>query len=616
MEKREAGKQQFVIASTAVTDEIRFADGKHVKKVAGGAGIYALCGARLWEDEVLLVTGVGADYQELYGEWYRSNGLSMDGLIVKTDKTPHNIIQYFPDGERTETPLYGQEHYDRVVLPAEALKPYFSTAKGIYIFRNSQPDYWNTILQYKENSSATVMWEIASDAAYEENKEAVKSIARKLEILSINQTEASRLLGTTDLLDMIREFQTWGLPLVFLRRGSKGAVMITPAQVTEVPCAKGITVVDPTGGGNSSSGAVLCGFCRGRSLEECAWMGNLAAAMCLGQYGVPPRIGEAQRTAAEKQLTWETKPLQSKKMRQKPSIQKIHRDYGYYRNVPERGLMIQGRPAMTQIDPEKVGDFVLITVRDPLCRYDMDPAKQIADRLEDAELIGSNGMFTTYSGYYKGAKITVVSGGSGSPEAELVLYDFMEYTDAGTFLRVGGSGGIGDQVKPGDVVIASGVVREEGMTKAYVPAAYPAASHYEVISAMVQAAEEAGTAYHVGVTLSVDSDFVGGGRPGVGGYLQPWNIDIAEVYNRAGILNGDRESAAIVTLSALFGRRGGSVCSVADNLCTGEKFVEGGGHNKAIDIALEGCAILNQMDEAKKTAGKKNWYPELGCSGK
>lgn len=297
-------------------------------------------------------------------------------------------------------------------------------------------------------------------------------------------------------------------------------------------------------------------------------------------------------------------------IRQKPSIQKIHKDYEYYYNVPERGLMINGRPAMTQIDHEKVGDFVLITVRDPLCAYEEDPAKKIANRLEHPELIGSSGMFTSYSGEYKGAKITVVSGGSGSPETELLLYDFMEFTDASTFLRVGGSGGIGDDVHPGDIVIASGVVREEGMTKAYIPSAYPAVSHYEVVNAMVQAADGLNIPYHVGVTLSVDSDFIGGGRPSVGGYMQPWNIEIAGIYNRAGVLNGDRESAAIVTLSALFGRRGGSICSVSDNLCTGEKFTAGTGHNYAIDIALEGCAVLNQMDKKKK--GKKFWYPKLG----
>ena len=93
--------------------------------------------------------------------------------------------------------------------------------------------------------------------------------------------------------------------------------------------------------------------------------------------------------------------------------------------------------------------------------------------------------------------------------------------------------------------------------------------------------------------------------------MQPWNIEIAGIYNRAGILNGDRESAAIVTLSALFGRRGGSICSVADNLCTGEKFEAGGGHNYAIDIALEGCAVLNKMDQKKRELGKNNWFPEI-----
>jgi len=301
----------------------------------------------------------------------------------------------------------------------------------------------------------------------------------------------------------------------------------------------------------------------------------------------------------------------SDEMRKKASIGRLHKQYEYYNNVPEKGLVIRGRPALTQIDHEKAGDFILITVRDPLCAYDVDPAKKIADRLEDASLIGSSGMFTSYSGTYKGARITIVSGGSGSPEMELILYDFMEYTNAHTFLRVGGSGGLGDHVHPGDVVISSGVAREEGMTKAYIPAAYPAASHYEVINAMVGAAQDLGAPYHVGVTLSVDSDFVGGGRPGVGGYLQPWNIEIAGIYNRAGVLNGDRESAAILTLSALFGRRGGSVCSVADNLCTGETFMAGSGHDYAIDIALEGCAILHQMDQAKEAAGKAHWSPQI-----
>ena len=55
---------------------------------------------------------------------------------------------------------------------------------------------------------------------------------------------------------------------------------------------------------------------------------------------------------------------------------------------------------------------------------------------------------------------------------ELALFDYMENTGAHTYLRVGGSGGIGTDVHPGDVVISSGVVRAEGMTKAYIPAEF------------------------------------------------------------------------------------------------------------------------------------------------
>ena len=293
------------------------------------------------------------------------------------------------------------------------------------------------------------------------------------------------------------------------------------------------------------------------------------------------------------------------------SVNEVFANYSLAKNAPERGLMVGDRPAMTQIDPEKVGDFVLATVRDPLIDYEGDPAAQIATKLENAELIGESGMFTSYTGDYKGARVTVVSGGSGSPEAELLLYDFMEFSNASTYLRVGGSGGIGTNVKPGDIIVSSGVVREENMTAAYIGKCFPAVSHYEVVAAMAQAADKIGTNYHVGITLSVDSDFVGAGRPGVGGYMQPWNTEIIPIYNRAGVLNGDRESAAIVTLAALYGFRGGSVCSVADNLVTGEKFVRGAGHAAAIDVALEGCAVLAKLDRDKRAANRKHWFPSL-----
>lgn len=292
----------YIVASTAVTDEIHFADKKTVKQVAGGAGIYALAGMKLWTDETLLATGVGADFDSLYGEWFRQNRLSVKGLLIRDEKTPHNIIQYFPDGEREETPLYGAGHYLKIETRPEDLREYFQTAKGIYIFKNSRQDYWDKILRYKKNSKAVLMWEIASDSTYYDNKSAVREIARHVDIFSVNLTESRKLLGSADREALIREYQKWRIPLIFLRQGSKGAFMITPDSVVEVPAVKDVQVTDPTGGGNSSSGAVLYGYAKGYSPEVCGRMGGISAAMCISQYGVPHCIDEKMREEARHKL--------------------------------------------------------------------------------------------------------------------------------------------------------------------------------------------------------------------------------------------------------------------------------------------------------------------------
>lgn len=285
----------------------------------------------------------------------------------------------------------------------------------------------------------------------------------------------------------------------------------------------------------------------------------------------------------------------------------LYDSYSLAGNVPKRGLLVNGRPALSQLDPDKVARYVLLMVRDPLCAYDDDPATQLAGRLENAERIGKSGMFTTWTGTHLGIPITAISGGSGSPEAELILHELLEFTHADTFIRVGGSGGVHPKVEPGDVVISSGAVRDEGMTQAYIPASYPGVAAYEVVVAMSRAAIDLGVTHHVGVTRSSDSDFCGVGRPSVGGYFQPWHMDILETWARAGVLNGDRESAAIITLPALFGKRGGSVCSVADNVIADKPFVAGAGHNAASEVALAGLVELARMDAATAERGLDRW---------
>ena len=57
----------------------------------------------------------------------------------------------------------------------------------------------------------------------------------------------------------------------------------------------------------------------------------------------------------------------------------------------------------------------------------------------------------------------------------------------------------------GDLVIATGSIRNEGTTREYVPIEFPAVADFQVLQALVQAAERLGYVYHTGVVQSKDS---------------------------------------------------------------------------------------------------------------
>lgn len=282
-------------------------------------------------------------------------------------------------------------------------------------------------------------------------------------------------------------------------------------------------------------------------------------------------------------------------------------NYRYRGSVDERGF--GGRPILTGIEGARIAPYVLLTVRDPLVGYEEDPALQMARKLDEFELAAQSGMFTTYTGTRGGVEISIVSGGSGGGDAELVMHEFIQFSAANTFIRVGGSGGLHPRAIPGDLVIATGVVRDEGMTRQYVDAGYPAVSHPEVVAALTVAAHRSGHRYHQGITRSGDSEFVGTGRPGVRGYFQPAHAELLDYWARAGVLNTEREAAAVVTLASLAGVRGGALNAVAENVITGAKISAGAGASAAVEVALDACVVLAGIDRQKRESGEEVWIP-------
>lgn len=64
-------------------------------------------------------------------------------------------------------------------------------------------------------------------------------------------------------------------------------------------------------------------------------------------------------------------------------------------------------------------------------------------------------------GSLDGVPVAVCSTGIGGPSAAIAMEELVE-CGADTFIRVGTSGGIVDEVKGGDIVIATSAIRQEG----------------------------------------------------------------------------------------------------------------------------------------------------------
>ena len=239
-----------------------------------------------------------------------------------------------------------------------------------------------------------------------------------------------------------------------------------------------------------------------------------------------------------------------------------------------------------------------------------DPGRvaMISSEWEQFQEVGSNREFVTHTGTYQGLPISAISTGIGNPAMATVVESLVRM-GANTFLRVGTTGSIQANIELGDLIIARGAVRLDGASKAYVRPEYPAVAHPEAVMAMVQACEELAYRYHVGVTASTDSWYLGQGRSGWNDYAPSFSRELLPDLQAAGVLNFEMESSALLTVSGLYGVRAGAIFAVVAKR-TDDTF-QVTGVEKAISVTNRAAVILAQMDQEKQQSGSQFWHPGL-----
>ena len=158
--------------------------------------------------------------------------------------------------------------------------------------------------------------------------------------------------------------------------------------------------------------------------------------------------------------------------------------------------------------------------------------------------------------------MSVTSTGIGGPSASIAMEELVR-CGADTFVRVGTCGGMDLDVKSGDLVIATGAIRNEGTSREYAPIEFPAVADLDVVNALVAAARESGHEWHRGVVQCKDS-FYGQHEPGI----MPVSYELENKWHswmRLGCKASEMESAALFIVAAHLGVRCGSVFLVVAN---------------------------------------------------
>ena len=197
-----------------------------------------------------------------------------------------------------------------------------------------------------------------------------------------------------------------------------------------------------------------------------------------------------------------------------------------------------GKQYHTNVGPEDIGKYIILP-------GDPKRSEKIAEHFDDPRFVADNREYVTYTGTLLGEKVSVVSTGIGGPSAAIALEELVK-CGAHTFIRVGTCGGMREDVKGGDIVIANSCIRMEGTSCQYAPIEYPAVADFEVLEAMVSAAKDMKIPYHVGVAQSKDSFF---------GQHEPEKMPVSyellnkwEAYLRMGCLASEMEGAALLTV--------------------------------------------------------------------
>jgi purine-nucleoside phosphorylase len=178
--------------------------------------------------------------------------------------------------------------------------------------------------------------------------------------------------------------------------------------------------------------------------------------------------------------------------------------------------------------------------------------------LTDARLVNDVRGIQGYTGKYRGAPVSVMASGMGIPSISIYARELFTHYDVDHIIRIGTAGGISPDLKLRSLVAAIGASTNSEFMNVQFPVRghFAPTASFRLLETAVAVARARGTELTVGDFYTTDLFYDASGA--------------AVEWGKLGCLVVEMETAALYALAHQTGKEALSICTVSDNLATGE----------------------------------------------
>jgi sugar/nucleoside kinase (ribokinase family) len=242
----------LLVIGTVAYDAIETPFGK-TDKIVGGAATFISLAASYFYKDIYLVSVVGEDFSGEFLGFLKSKGINLEGLQIKKGQKSffwsgryHNDLN---TRDTLDTQLNVLQDFDPIV-PSHIRSPEF------VMLGNLMPSLQLKVLDQLENKPAIIVMDTMNfwmDTAMDD----LKKVLKRVDVLTINDSEARQLSGEYSLVKASRKILDMGPKYLVIKKGEHGALLFNREEVFFAPALPLEEVFDPTGAGDSFAGGFI-----------------------------------------------------------------------------------------------------------------------------------------------------------------------------------------------------------------------------------------------------------------------------------------------------------------------------------------------------------------------